>query len=92
MPTARVADPELFGIIGSVLGVGIALAKMILRVTARLDRRIDEAGADRRAADAKADADRRAFQAAMDDFRKEMQRLAERQSQVEGRLASAPGD
>ncbi|MCY4460095.1 MAG: hypothetical protein OXC26_06810 [Albidovulum sp.] len=73
--------PELFGIIGSVLGVGVALAVMILHVTARLDRRIDEAGADRRA-----------FQAAMDDFRKEMQKLAERQSRVEGRLEGAPGD
>ena len=73
--------PELFGIIGSVLGVGITLAIMISRVTARLDRHIDEAGADRRA-----------FQVAMDDFRKEMQKLAERQSRVEGRLESAPGD
>ena len=73
--------PELFGIIGSVLGVGIALAIMLLRVTARLDRRIDESGADRRA-----------FQVAMDDFRKEMHRLAERQSRVEGRREGAPGD
>lgn len=73
--------PELFGIIGSVLGVGLALALMILRVTARLDRRIDEAGADRRA-----------FQVAMDDFRKEMQKLAERQSHVEGRLHATTGD
>lgn len=71
-----ITGPELFGIIGSVFGVGIALAIMIQRVTARLDRRIDEAGAARRASDAKANADRRAFQTAMDDFRKEMQRLA----------------
>ena len=33
------------------------------------------------------DADRRAFHAAMDAFRTEMQRLAERQSHVEGRVA-----
>ena len=80
--------PELFSVIGSVVGVGLALAVLMLRVTSRID-------ADRRAADARADkhwaeaaADRRAFQVAMDDFRKEMQRLAERQSRLEG----APGD
>ena len=68
---------QLYAIIGSTVGsitiVGIALAVMILRVTSRLD------------------ADRRAFQArfdtAMDAFRTEMQRLAERQSHVEGRVA-----
>ena len=78
----------LFIIIGStvvpVVAVGIALAVLILRVTSRLD-------ADRRAFQAAADADRRAHQArfdtAMDVFRAEMQRLAERQSHVEGRVA-----
>ena len=35
-----------------------------------------------------ASADRRAFQSGMDDFRREMQRLAERQSNVEGRMAA----
>ena len=37
---------------------------------------------------ARLDADRRAFQAAMDEFRREIQRLAERQSHLEGRLDS----
>ena len=76
--------PELFSIIGSVVGVGLALAVLILRATSRID-------SARRAADARADkdrteaaADRHAFQVAMDDFRKEMQRLAERQSRLEG--------
>lgn len=55
-------------IIGTVIAVGLALATLIMRSTARLD------------------ADRRAFQGAMDTFRAEMQRLAERQSHVEGRL------
>ena len=68
---------DLYAIIGSSVGsivvVGLALAVLIMRVTVRLDRRIDETGADRRA-----------FQAGMDDFRKEMQRLAERQSRLEG--------
>jgi len=35
-----------------------------------------------------ASADRRAFQSGMDDFRREMQRLAERQSSVEGRMSA----
>ena len=68
---------QLYAIIGSTVGsiavVGISLAVLILRNTSRLD------------------ADRRAFQTrfdtAMDAFRAEMQRLAERQSHVEGRVA-----
>ena len=51
--------------VGSILVVGVALAALIIRATARFD------------------ADRRAFQAGMDDFRKEMQRLAARQSHLE---------
>ena len=86
---------EVIGIIGTVLGVGIALAVLILRVTSRLDadRRAADAraDADRRAADARADADRRAadadrraLQQSMDTFRNEMLRLAERQARLEG--------
>ena len=78
MPTA-----ELIAIIGSVFGVGLALAVLIMRSTARVD-------ADRRALQAAMDtyragidADRRALQAAMDTFRTEMMRLAERRSRVE---------
>ena len=77
-------DPQLFSIIGSVLGVGLALSVLIMRSTARID-------ADRRAFQAEAAADRRAFQAGMDQFRTEMQRLAERQSNLEG-AHTAPGD
>ena len=54
---------EVIGIIGTVLGVGIALAVLILRVTSRLD-------ADRRAADARADADRRTAAARADADRR----------------------
>ena len=79
---------EVIGIISAVLGVGIALAVLILRVTSRLDadRRAADAraDADRRAADARADADRRALQQSMDTFRNEMLRLAERQTRLEG--------
>ena len=68
---------QLLTIIGSTVGsvavVGIALAVLILRVASRLD-------ADRRAHQAR-------FDTAMDAFRTEMQRLAERQSHVEGRVA-----
>ena len=86
---------QLLTIIGSTVGsvavVGIALAVLILRVTSRLDadRRAFQAAADadRRAFQAAADTDRRAFHAAMEAFRTEMQRLAERQSHVEGRVA-----
>ena len=68
-------------IIASILGVGLGIAILLMRTTARLDRRIDN---DKAAADA----DRRAFQAGMDDFKKEMQRLAERQV----RLVTAHGN
>ena len=83
-------DAQFLTIIGTVLAVGFGLAGLMIRTTARLDRRIDNdkaaADADRRAYQTAADADRRAFQAGMDAFRAEMQRLAERQSSVEGRV------
>ena len=75
---------EFVTLLGSVVGVGLALAVLIMRTTTRLDRRIDEAAADRRAFQTEAAQDRRAFQASIDTFRAEMQRLAERRSKVEG--------
>ena len=84
-------DPQLFSIIGSVLGVGIALAALIIGLIAwlRADMKTDRAEAAQ---------DRRAFQQSMDGFRAEMrtfqtemQRLAERQSHLEG-ARSAVGD
>ena len=57
---------QLYAIIGSnvvaIAVVGGVIGTFFWRTVARLDRRIDEAGADRRA-----------FQAGMDDFRREMQ-------------------
>jgi len=47
------------------------------------------ADAERQAFQSAAAEERRAFQRAMDDFRAEMQRLAERQSRVEGRFDAA---
>lgn len=65
----------------SILGVGIGLALLMLRTLARIDSYRAEASADRRA-----------FQAGMDDFRREMQRLAERQSNLEGRMRPSGGN
>ena len=58
-------DPQLFSIIGSVLGVGIALAALMIGLIAwlRADMKTDRAEAAR---------DRRAFQQSMDGFRAEM--------------------
>ena len=65
-------DTDTLTIIGIVPAVGLSFATRIMRSTARQD------------------ADRRAFQTrfdtAMDTFRTGMQRLAERQSHVEGRF------
>ena len=84
-------SPELI----AILAVGVALGSLAIALLLRVDRRIDrletrfESGIDRLETRidgyiAEAGNDRRAFQAAMDDFRREMQRLAERQSHVEG--------
>lgn len=75
---------ETLSIIGSVIGTGLALAVLMLRITARLD-------ADRRTADAKADADRRAHQASMDAFRADMREIAERQARIEGPIGGRTG-
>ena len=94
---ASILTGIVFPIIGTVIAGVVALGIMAWRITGRLDRRIDNdkaaADADRRADKAAADADRRAIQArfdtAMDTFRAEMQRLAERQSRVEGQGSAA---
>ena len=74
---------ETLTILGTILGVGLALAALIMRGTSRLD-------ADRRDVQQRFDADRREtqrrFDIAMDAFRSEMRALAQRQSHVEGRL------
>lgn len=66
--------PDIFVIVApivlSIIGVGVALAALMLRVTARLDNAIAEAGADRRAADAKMDEWRRESNAKMDEWRR----------------------
>ena len=88
-------DADTLSIIGTVVGTGLALAVLMMRITARLDadRRAADAkwAADRRAADSKWDADRRAHQASMDAFRVEMREIAERQARVEGPLPGRAG-
>ena len=72
---------QLYAIIGSnVIAIAVVVGivgTFFWRTVTRLDARITN---DKNTADA----DRRAFQSGMDDFRKEMQRLAERQSRIEG--------
>ena len=78
---------QLYTVIGSnVVAIGVVgglVGTFFWRTVARLDRRIDN---DKAAADA----DRRAWQQSMDDFKKEMQRLAERQSHVAVRAELTP--
>ena len=83
-------DGASLTIIGTVLAVGVALAGLMIRTTARLDRRIDNdkatADADRRAIQARFDTAMDTFRSEMRTFEREMRRLAEHQSRVEGRL------
>ena len=65
-------DTDTLAIIGAVPAVGLALAALIMRSTARQD-------ADRRAIQAR-------FDTAMDAFGAWMQRLAERRPRVEVRF------
>ena len=84
-------SPDTITLLVAVLAVGIGLATLIMRSTSRLD-------ADRHEAQRRFDADRhetqRRFDTAMETFRAEMQRLAERQSHIEGRFEerSTAGD
>ena len=66
----------LVGIIGSVVGTGLALGISLAVPIQRGFARVDD--------------DWRELQRAMDTFRREMQRLAERQAHVEGRLDGRP--
>ena len=79
----RAVDAQFLTIIGTMLAVGFGLAGLMIRTTARLDRRIDD---DKAAADADRRAHQARFDTAMDIFRTEMQRLAEGQLHVEGRV------
>ncbi|MDE0172430.1 MAG: hypothetical protein OYH76_09065 [Defluviicoccus sp.] len=72
----------------AILAVGVALAVFIDTTTARIEDRFDAtiARSDARFENFlnEAAADRRALQASMDEFRRQMQRLGERQARLEG--------
>ena len=71
-------DADTLTIIGTVLGVGLALAGLSIRTAARQDRRMDRF-------EAATAAHRDWFEGVMAAHRAEMHRLAERQSHVEER-------
>ena len=79
MPVPRT---EFLTLIGTMLGIGIALGALMLTTTARIETRLDNAIAE-------AAADRRAFQAGMEQHRRDMQRLGERQARLEGQREGA---
>ena len=94
-------SPEVLIILGIIVGVGLVLAVLIMRITARIDAECraatHQAIRDRAEADAQANkyyaeaaADRRALEASMDAFRAEMRRLEEPRSHPE-RAAPTPG-
>lgn len=71
--------PEILAVLLPMIAIGVALAVLIMRVSSRLENRIDsyrkEAVEDRRAFQSRMDSylkeaveDRRAFQSRMDDF------------------------
>lgn len=72
-------DADTLTILGTVLAVGFGLATLLMRTTARIDRRIDRA-------EDRFESAMNTFRTEMDTFRAEMRRLAERQSHVEGRF------
>ena len=97
--TRSVLTPDLIAMLIAIVTVGIALAAIIVGATLHIDGRVDaaaarsdarfekffaEAAADRRAADAKM----QAFHEGMNEFRREMQRLGERQARLQGQRES----
>ena len=78
-PWARpVRNYEFITIMIAIVGIGITLGTLLLNATGRIDSAIAEAAADRRA-----------FQASMDEYRRDMQRLGERQARLEGQREGA---
>ncbi len=83
----NILTPEFLAIIGvglTIVAVGAALSTQLFFTTRRIDAYRADASADRRAFQAEAAADRRAFDARMEEFRREVLRLSERQSRLEG--------
>ena len=100
-------DEQLFTIVASVIGVGLSLAALTTGLFAgvRSDIKANrtemanaiqalrtEAAADRQASESKMEIFRQESESKMEIFRQEMQRLAERQAHVEGRLHPTAAD
>ena len=97
-PAKKPRSPEYNAILGLgavILALAGFLGTQLYWIKADLNASQARADADRRAFQARADADRRAFQAEaaadrrgfdarMEEFRREMRRLSERQSRLEG--------
>ncbi len=79
-------DADTLTILGTVLAVGFGLATLLMRTTARIDRRIDRAEDRFESAMNTFRTEMDTFRTEMNTFRTEMRRLAERQSHVEGRF------
>ena len=77
---------ETRSLIVSIVGVGVAVVGVMMFNANGIHTSIESLRVEAAANRAEAAADRRAHQAAMDTFRQEMQRLAERQSRIEGEL------
>lgn len=77
---------ETRSLIVSIISVGVAIVAVMVLYGNGIHTSIESLRAEAAADRAEAAADRRAHQEAMITFRQEMQRLAERQSRVEGQL------
>ena len=93
--TTPVPEPETRSVLKpdiiAILGVGVALIAVLVTATGlvlatahRIENQIASTNARLDSAIAEAAADRRAFQASMDQYRRDMQRLGERQARLEG--------
>jgi len=87
--TRPVPKYEFITILIAVVGIGVTLGGLLLNAAGRIEAQIATTNARLDSAIARADADRRAFQASMDEYRRDMQRLGERQARLEGQRESA---
>ena len=80
---------EFITIMIAVVGIGVTLGALLLNAASDIKTQIAATNARLDSAIAEAAADRRAFQASMDQYRRDMQRLGERQARLEGQREGA---